>query len=91
MERGKEDNMWPYFLLIFIIFLLQFKYGNGGKSKIRFYVGLIILFLFAALRGVSNGDYDAYLTRGKEIDSLYKIIQKTIPYFHISIVINYFI
>ena len=74
MERGKEDNMWPYFLLIFIIFLLQFKYGNGGKSKIRFYVGLIILFLFAALRGVSNGDYDAYLTRGKEIDSLYKII-----------------
>ena len=49
MERGKEDNMWPYFLLIFIIFLLQFKYGNGGKSKIRFYVGLIILFLFAAL------------------------------------------
>ena len=65
--------MWPYILLILIIFFIQFEFNSERKERIRFAIGIILLFLFAALRGVSNGDYTAYLLRGKEIDSFYKI------------------
>lgn len=65
--------MWPYILVILIIFILQFKSNNKEKEKCQFYIGVIILFFFAAFRGVSNGDYTAYLKLGKEVDSVHKI------------------
>lgn len=71
--------MWPYFLLVFFIILLQLK---GYFTKIKgvngkFYVGMVILFLFAALRGNGSGDYFTYLIRGENIDSLYDVFYNT--------------
>lgn len=65
--------MWPYILLVLTIFILQFEFNNRNKENFRFYIGITVLFLFAALRGVSNGDYIGYLLRGKEVNSVYKI------------------
>lgn len=65
--------MWPYFLLLFIIVIIQFKLVKNSQPKLRFYIGITVLFLFAGLRGMSNGDYTAYLERGKHIDTLCEV------------------
>lgn len=65
--------MWPYFLLVFIIFILQFTLKEKDKKDLGFYIGIVILFLFAAFRGNGNGDYFNYLTRGQYIDTISEI------------------
>lgn len=76
--------MWPYFLLVCLIFILQFKCVMLYKEDIYFYIGVIALFLFAAFRGNGNGDYFVYLSRGADIDTIYEIFHN-----HASMEIGY--
>lgn len=69
--------MWPYFLLIFLILILQFKFTKFQKENVGFYVGVTALFLFAALRGNGHGDYFAYLSRGAYIDTIGEIFHNS--------------
>lgn len=65
--------MWPYFLLVLCIVVLQFEIGSYNTKKYKFIMGTVLLFLFAALRGNGHGDYFTYLSRGKNIISLYDV------------------
>lgn len=59
--------MWPYFLLVVLIYIIQFGFSGKRKEDLRFYTGILILFLFAAFRGNGSGDYFEYLSRGEYI------------------------
>lgn len=84
--------MWPYFALIAVILLMQIKW-NRHVTKIQFYIGIIALFLFSALRGNDNGDYFAYLNYGWNIktwhDVFYSHEAMEIGYRIIALMVNY--
>lgn len=86
--------MWPYFFMVIILFILQFKFCDKSRENVRFMTGAVLLFLFVALRGVSNGDYTVYLERGRDIDSLYKVFHNNthmeVGYSMLYYVINLF-
>ena len=66
--------MWPYFLLVFVILILQFELSEKNTTNIRFYIGIVILFVFAAFRGNGDGDYFAYLSYGSDIQTLQDVL-----------------
>lgn len=86
--------MWPYYILIFIIFLLQFRFGKYLTYQKRFYVGITLIFLFAALRGNGAVDYFRYLQLSKGIVKLSDIIDNNtymeIGFSIISYIVNFF-
>lgn len=86
--------MWPYFIIVFIIVLLQFRFFINTPQKMRFYIGITVLFLFAAMRGNGDGDYFAYLTRGSYILSLNDVFHNTTGmeagYCFIAFIVNLF-
>lgn len=69
--------MWPYFIPIFIIFLLQFHVMGNYKWKKKPYFALLLLLIFAGIRGNGSGDYFVYLYRGKLIKTISDIFQNT--------------
>lgn len=84
--------MWPYFLLVFFILILQFKFTKFHGENLSFYIGVTALFLFAALRGNGHGDYFAYLSRGAYIDTIgevfYNSTQMEIGYCFLYYIVN---
>lgn len=84
--------MWPYFAVVIVILFLQIKI-NYRVAKLQFYIGIIVLFVFAACRGNGSGDYFAYLYYGWDIrtiqDVLYTHKNMEIGYRVIAFFINW--
>lgn len=61
--------MWPYYILVMYIFIVVgfCKPKIGDKNYWKYFLLIIPLFFFAALRGNGNGDYFVYLNRGEQI------------------------
>lgn len=53
--------MYPYFLLLLTILILQVKFHRRYSKDVSFVFAVVLLFLFAAFRGNGKGDYFAYL------------------------------
>lgn len=71
--------MWPYFVPVLSVLMLQMKIGRESVSKIQYMVAFFILFCFAAFRG--NGDYDyfAYIQYSRYVTSLGDVFRNSIP------------
>lgn len=84
--------MWPYFALVVLILFLQIKV-NSQITKMQFYIGILILFVFAACRGNGSGDYFVYLNYGWDIrtfqEALYTHKNMEIGYRLIALFTNY--
>lgn len=59
--------MWPYFIPIIFIVFMQFHFVGMPKVKNKVYIALLLLLLFAGIRGNGFGDYFVYLNAGQEI------------------------
>ncbi len=70
--------MWPYFIPIIVIFFLQFHFSGIPKSKAKPYFALLLLLIFAGIRGNGSGDYFNYLLRGQAIKTVSDIFNNTI-------------
>lgn len=69
--------MWPYFLMIGFVLVMQLDCIPFLDRKKRFYLTMSVLFLFAAFRGNGRGDYFNYLNFAVEIDSVKAFLDPT--------------
>ncbi len=61
--------MWPYFVLIFIVSLFNFKLGRYNCPKQKFWLVLLLMIAFAGCRS-NDLDYATYIRRGQDILTL---------------------
>lgn len=71
--------MWPYFLVVFLILILQIKFKKNNTNEFSYNLAFLILFGFAALRGNGDGDYFAYLSYSKLVTSIDKVLDSSFP------------
>jgi len=84
--------MIPYVLLILFIVILQIRNKNVlDKENHKYVFSLIILFLFAALRGNGDGDYFTYIQYSKYITTFESVINNNFPMEIGFRIISYFI
>lgn len=71
--------MWPYYMIVGIILLLQNRNRTSSTEKYKYGIGMLSLFLFAALRGNGDGDYFTYLEYSKKIVTLSDVFDHSFP------------
>ncbi|MCL2151837.1 MAG: EpsG family protein [Oscillospiraceae bacterium] len=74
------NNMVPYIVLVLFIALIQIrKKTNLDEVDRTYFFALLVLFLFAALRGNGDGDYFAYLRFSTYVTSFRHVISPSVP------------
>lgn len=72
--------MIPYYIITLavtsIVAFIKPQIGNKNKYKVA--AVFIILFVFAAIRGNGNGDYFAYIDRGRYLYSWHDVLYKNV-------------
>lgn len=71
--------MYAYWVALASIILLQIRFNKKTERNVNFILIMLILFLFAGLRGNGKGDYFNYLQYSSYIQSLSDVLRFDFP------------